>query len=73
MSFLNGHFLSIIRDPKTYERFEHVVLVHGVRRVCELAYVDFIERELPPLDAAHDRVMICGSRACLLAMATRVW
>ncbi|WP_068637235.1 ferredoxin--NADP reductase [Thauera butanivorans] len=104
-------FLSIIRDPETYERFERVVLVHGVRQVNELAYVDFIERELPqdeflgelvsakllyyptvtrepfrnqgrltdlldsgklcadlglpPLDAAHDRAMICGSPAML--------
>jgi ferredoxin--NADP+ reductase len=40
-------FMSIIRDPDTYERFERVVLVHGVRQVSELAYVDYIERELP--------------------------
>ncbi|MDD5248565.1 MAG: ferredoxin--NADP reductase [Rhodocyclaceae bacterium] len=100
-------FLSIIKDPETYARFEKVVLVHGVRRVSELAYRDFIEHDLPaneffgdrvrdqliyyptvtreafrhqgrvthliesgrlfadvglpPLDARHDRVMICGS------------
>jgi ferredoxin--NADP+ reductase len=40
-------FLSIVRDPETYERFERVVLVHGVRQVSELAYRDLIERELP--------------------------
>src|SRR5262245_26338045 len=40
-------FMSIIRDPETYERFEHVVLVHGVRRVSELGYADYIQRELP--------------------------
>ncbi|MFO1228444.1 ferredoxin--NADP reductase [Roseateles sp.] len=40
-------FMSIIQDPETYERFEHVVLVHGVRQVSELAYADFIEKELP--------------------------
>src|SRR5664279_5540078 len=28
-------FLSIIRDPEVYERFEKVVLVHGVRIVSE--------------------------------------
>ncbi len=100
-------FLSIARDPATYERFEHVVLVHGVREVKELAYHDYLTRELPqheilgemvraqfkyfptvtrepyvnqgrvttlidngklstaiglpPLNAADDRVMICGS------------
>lgn len=31
-------FLSVIQDPETYERFEKVVLVHGVRFVSELAY-----------------------------------
>jgi len=100
-------FMSIIRDPETYERFEQVVLLHGVREVKELAYHDFITQELPqneflgelvskqllyyptvtreayvhqgrvtdllesgqistdlnipPLNFAEDRVMICGS------------
>lgn len=40
-------FMSIIRDPETYERFEKVVLVHGVRFVSELAYDKFISEELP--------------------------
>ena len=40
-------FMSIIRDPATYERFEQVVLVHGVREVAELAYHDTITQELP--------------------------
>ncbi|MGG4774538.1 ferredoxin--NADP reductase [Alcaligenaceae bacterium 429] len=40
-------FMSIIKDPETYERFEKVILVHGVRFVSELAYADFIENELP--------------------------
>jgi ferredoxin/flavodoxin---NADP+ reductase len=104
-------FMSIIRDPATYEKFEQVVLVHGVRQVDELAYHDLlvehlpkheflgemvtsqlryyptVTREtyknmgritelvdtgklttdlgLPALDAAADRVMICGSPAML--------
>ncbi|MBU3542991.1 ferredoxin--NADP reductase [Polynucleobacter sp. MWH-Loch1C5] len=40
-------FMSIIRDPETYERFEKVILVHGVRLVSELAYEDFIRNTLP--------------------------
>ena len=40
-------FMSIIKDPDTYERFEKVILVHGVRFVSELAYSDFIQNELP--------------------------
>lgn len=104
-------FMSVIRDPLTYERFERVILIHGVRTVDELAYRDYLTRELPedelmgetvkaqltyvptvtrepferegriqdlfesgriheefnlpPLDPAVDRVMICGSPSML--------
>jgi ferredoxin--NADP+ reductase len=104
-------FMSIVRDPETYEKFDQIVLVHGVRQVDELAYHDllvehlpnheflgemvtsklryyptvtreayrnmgrvteliesgklFEDLQLPPLDAAHDRVMICGSPGML--------
>ena len=105
-------WLGVIKDPETYERFERVILCHGVRSADDLAYRDYIERELPhheflgdtirdrllyypavsreafshqghdhrgritdqldsgriaevlglqPLDARHDRAMICGS------------
>ena len=40
-------FLSILRDPETYERFEKVILVHGVRQVNELAYHDYLTQTLP--------------------------
>lgn len=33
-------FLSIIRDPDIYERFEKIILVHSVRQVSDLAYYD---------------------------------
>jgi ferredoxin--NADP+ reductase len=39
-------FLSIVRDPETYEKFEQVVLIHGVREVKELAYRDMLETSL---------------------------
>ena len=104
-------FMSIIQDPETYERFEKVVIAHGVRRVNDLAYEQYlvehmptheflgemasrqliyhptVTREpfrnqgrlteqiadgslaarcgLPPLDAATDRFMLCGSAAML--------
>ena len=105
-------WLSIIKDPETYERFDKVILTHGVRNAQDLAYRDYIVNELPkheflgeqiaaklkyypavtreafefdghdhrgrltdmlesarmmeqlgiePLDAQHDRAMICGS------------
>ena len=40
-------FMSIIRDPATYERFEQVVLVHGCRLVGELAYREYLTQDLP--------------------------
>ncbi|MEY4345238.1 MAG: hypothetical protein RL032_1070 [Pseudomonadota bacterium] len=40
-------FMCLIRDPETYEKFEKVILVHGVREVKELAYADYIQHELP--------------------------
>ncbi|MFL6649247.1 MAG: ferredoxin--NADP reductase [Sulfurifustaceae bacterium] len=49
-------FLSIIKDPETYERFEKVVLFHGVRHVNELAYADFIMHELPRNEYFGDSV-----------------
>ena len=104
-------FMSIIRDPATYEAFDQVILVHGVRQADELAYHDlvvehlpkheflgemiaqkllyyptvtresyrnmgrvtdlmangkmFTDLNLPRLDPAHDRVMLCGSPAML--------
>jgi ferredoxin/flavodoxin---NADP+ reductase len=104
-------FLSLISDPEVYERFEAVVLVHGVRwaresqvvrerieALCnhellgllvraQLRYYPAVTREphvhrgrlttliesgrlmrdleLPPLDPAVDRVMVCGSPAML--------
>ncbi|MFO7550028.1 MAG: ferredoxin--NADP reductase [Haliea sp.] len=40
-------FLSIIKDPAIYERFDKIILAHGCRHASELAYQDSITRELP--------------------------
>ena len=40
-------YMSLIQDIEVYDRFENVILVHGVRKVDDLAYKDFIENELP--------------------------
>lgn len=109
-------WMAVVKDPATYERFEKIVIVHGVRGEPDLAYRDYIERELPrheflgeeisrkllyypavsredfyfhgrlqrgritdlldsgriaadlgldPLEATHDRAMICGSPGML--------
>jgi len=105
-------WLSIIKDPETWARFDAVVVAHGVRRIKDLAYREHISTDLPqhpllgetiagklryypsvtrepfefaghnhrgrltelvdngqmartlnlpPLNPAHDRAMICGS------------
>ena len=114
-------WMAVIKDPETYERFEKVILCHGVRGEEDLAYRDYITRELPnheflgeeisrkllyypavsredfvwngqphrgritdmldagkvtddlgiqPLDAKHDRAMICGSPQMLADFRT---
>lgn len=40
-------FMSIIKDPETYEAFDRVILTHGVRYTSELAYQQHILEELP--------------------------
>lgn len=40
-------FLSIIKDPEAYERFEKIIVVHGVRYNKDLAYGEFITQVLP--------------------------
>ncbi|MFT3756056.1 MAG: ferredoxin--NADP reductase [Pseudoxanthomonas sp.] len=40
-------WLSVIKDPETYERFDRVILTHGVRYEKDLAYRDYFENELP--------------------------
>lgn len=49
-------FLSIIKDPETYEAFEKVILTHGVRHKSELAYEQLITQELPNNEFFGDMV-----------------
>ncbi len=37
-------WLSIIKDPETYERFDKVILTHGVRFEQDLAYREYFEK-----------------------------
>ena len=40
-------WLATIKDPETYERFDRVILCHGVRNAQDLAYRNYIVNELP--------------------------
>jgi ferredoxin--NADP+ reductase len=39
-------FMSLIREPEAYDRFEKIIVTHTVREVEELAYRDYITKEL---------------------------
>ncbi|MFE8072433.1 ferredoxin--NADP reductase [Marinobacteraceae bacterium S3BR75-40.1] len=49
-------FMSIIKDPEVYDRYDKIILTHGVRHVSELAYQEFIEKELPENEFFGDLV-----------------
>ncbi len=53
-------FLSVIKDPETYERFEKVVLLHGCRRVAELAYGELITEKLPQDEMIGEMVTLAA-------------
>lgn len=39
-------WLLVVRDPDTYERYDQVIVVHGVRQVAELCYYDLFTKDL---------------------------
>jgi len=49
-------FMSIIRDPDVYDRFEKVTIAHGVRRISDLGYREVIENELPKHELVGEQV-----------------
>jgi ferredoxin/flavodoxin---NADP+ reductase len=49
-------FMSVIRDLDVYDRFEKIILIHGVRYVSELAYEHYITHELPQHEYLGDSV-----------------
>ena len=40
-------FMSLMRDPDTYDKFDRIIVAHTVRQVGELAYREYISTELP--------------------------
>ncbi len=49
-------FLSIVRDPEAYDKFDHIVVAHGVRWIKDLAYSDTLADELPRDELVGDIV-----------------
>ena len=63
-------YLSILRDPATWQAFRRIVLIHGVRTASELAYRDEIQQWLahPP---HADGVVQDPRKLVYLPIATR--
>ncbi len=40
-------FMSLMRDPEAYAKYDRVIIAHTVREAAELAYRDYITQELP--------------------------
>ena len=40
-------FLSLVREPEVYERFDNVIVTHTVREVADLNYREFLSHDLP--------------------------
>lgn len=49
-------FLSLVKDPETYARFERVIVVHGCRWINELAYGEMFEKLLPENELIGEEV-----------------
>ena len=61
-------FMSIIRDPETYERFEQVIVVHGVRHVSR-ARLPRLHRERAAATRVPRRAR--SSRSCATTRPSR--
>lgn len=49
-------FMSVIRDPSVYERFDQIVVTHTCRYIRELAYRDYITEVLPEHEFLGEQV-----------------
>lgn len=49
-------FMSIVRDPETYERYQQVIVAHGVRWTRDLAYRETLETGLQQHELIGDLV-----------------
>ena len=66
-------FASVARDPETWERFEHAVLVHTVRENAELSYGSSVVRAIDS-GADEENAMLAemiGGRLAFVPTVTR--
>jgi ferredoxin--NADP+ reductase len=61
-------FLSIIKDPEVYERFDKIILFHGVRFLSELGYYDWLSEGLKKHEYLGEMI---DSKLCYYPAVTR--
>ena len=67
-----GPFLSLIRTGATWQRFERVVLVHGVRREAELNYRDTIDQVAAAHPLQFTYIPFVSRESCSFALPGRI-
>lgn len=51
-------FLSVARDPEIYDRFSQIIIVHGVRRVSDLAFQEELTSQLANDPLVGDQALL---------------
>ena len=61
-------FLSIIKDPEVYERFDKIILFHGVRFLSEMGYYEWLSEGLKNHEYLGEMI---NSKLCYYPAVTR--
>ncbi len=67
-----GVFLSILKTEEPWQRFERIILVHGVRQARELTYGDTIQRFTAQHPAQFRMIPLVSREACDFALPGRI-
>ncbi|MFD2111438.1 ferredoxin--NADP reductase [Thiorhodococcus fuscus] len=67
-----GVYLSILRTEDPWKRFEHVVLVHGVRQTSDLAYGETLDAIAKQHEGRFTFIPLVSREACELNLCGRI-
>lgn len=67
-----GVFLSILKTDEPWQRFERIILVHGVRQVRELTYGDTIQQFAAQHPEQFRMIPLVSREACDFALPGRI-
>jgi ferredoxin/flavodoxin---NADP+ reductase len=67
-----GPFLSILKTPQPWKRFERIVLVHAVRHADELSFADTIQRLQTSYPEQFQFIPVVSREATTFALQARI-